>query len=99
MAQKPARVAAMNEYQPPRPLAFQLSAETATLSELQSNPASKAALESINPALGNAVLASIFGFYIVPQFRDMLPGATTPEAIAKLNAALAKIPRGDWPVR
>jgi hypothetical protein len=99
LAEPPAKMAATRTYQPPKPLPFELSLDMVTLRELVSKPATKAILESVDPSLANPGLASSpFGNYTVPQLRNVLPKAVTPQNIAKINTALAKLPRDEWPV-
>jgi hypothetical protein len=86
-------------YHPPKPLPFVLSADTATLAELLSKPATRAVLQQVDPELVNDAFARYLGYYTVPQMRNFLPKAVTPANIAKINAALAKLPRSEWPVQ
>jgi hypothetical protein len=86
-------------YQPPKPLPFELTADTVTMRELVSSPATREILAGIDPMLANAGLAGPFGNYTFPQMRRVLPKVVTLENIVKLNAALAKLPREQWPVK
>jgi hypothetical protein len=54
----PLSAAESQTYHPPKPLPFVLSADTATLAELLSKPATRAVLQQIDPALVNRCATS-----------------------------------------